>query len=237
MAQNGQTGIDHIALEQRLSVPRLAPYLAETGQDSKKAIALYQWNIEVSGAVYEALHVFEVILRNALDERLCIWNSTQTNATTGQLHGRDWVLDPAPLLQRICGKDLATASRRANQSASKRSSRQLVRHEDVLAQLTMGTWRFLLPAKSDPGKQSLWQNALTYGFPNLQRPVGQFVAAVHSVYQLRNRVAHLEPLLRTNLQAEYKNMRTVIDAVDPKALVWFTSINRITATGRSRPHP
>jgi hypothetical protein len=237
MAHAPQTGIDHTALEQRLSSPRLTPYLAATGQDRKKAIALYQWNIEVSGAIYEALHVFEVILRNTLDDRLCKWNATQTNPATGQLHGNDWVFDPAPLLQRICGKDLGVARGRATQSVSKRAGSAVARHEDVLAQLTLGTWRFLLPAKRDPGKQSLWQNALSHGFPNLQRPANQLVAAVHSVYQLRNRVAHLEPLLRTNLQAEYKNMRTVIDAVDPKTLVWFTSINRIAAVGRARPRP
>lgn len=45
--------------------------LAATGQDRKKAIALYQWNTEAFGAVYEAFHVFEVVLRNALDMELC----------------------------------------------------------------------------------------------------------------------------------------------------------------------
>ncbi|NMM90490.1 hypothetical protein B2J88_40205 [Rhodococcus sp. SRB_17] len=93
----------------------------------------------------------------------------------------------------------------------------------------------MLPAKNDPGKQSLWNNALHCAFPHLERPVGQLVAAVGSVYQLRNRVAHLEPLLRSNLQAEYKNMRTVINAIDPVAHTWFTSINRIQAVGRTRP--
>ncbi len=46
---------------------RLAPFLRESNGDTGRALRLYSWNIEMSGAAYEVLHRFEVLLRNAID--------------------------------------------------------------------------------------------------------------------------------------------------------------------------
>ena len=71
-----------------------------------EAIRLYRWNIDLSGAVYEALHVFEVVLRNALDEQLRSWNASQPDPSTGRFHSPDWLIDPSALLLRIAGRDI-----------------------------------------------------------------------------------------------------------------------------------
>ncbi|HEX3829287.1 MAG TPA: hypothetical protein VHV82_18650 [Sporichthyaceae bacterium] len=84
------------AVVAHLSEPRLRPYLAATNGNVKEALRLYQWNIDLSGAVYETLHVFEVVPRNAMDAQLSIWNATQTDASTGRAHALDWLMDPAP---------------------------------------------------------------------------------------------------------------------------------------------
>ena len=84
------------ALEPILTATRLAPYLAAAHGNRKRALQLYQWNIELSGAVYEALHVFEVVFRNALDAQLCVWNAGQTDQSTQLLHNSEWLQDPAP---------------------------------------------------------------------------------------------------------------------------------------------
>ncbi|MDN6300484.1 MAG: hypothetical protein L0J68_09415 [Micrococcaceae bacterium] len=54
----------------RLGRERLSPYLGATGGGLQAEITLYRWNIDLSGAVYQTLHLFEVFLRNALDEQL-----------------------------------------------------------------------------------------------------------------------------------------------------------------------
>ncbi len=64
-----------------ISPPRLAPYLREAGGDLPRALALYEWNVYTSGAVYEVLHRFEVGLRNAMDPHLCDWNARQVNGS------------------------------------------------------------------------------------------------------------------------------------------------------------
>lgn len=221
-----------LLLRRRFSAERLACYERAT-PDLKGAIELYRWNIELSGAVYEAIHIFEVVLRNAMDTELRVWNSGQKKSVAGR-HSGDWLLDPSALLKRILENDLEKARERAGRS-TQGSNPSVVRHSDVLAQLTLGTWRFLLPSKTDHGKNRLWDDALGKAFPLLKRPVPQLVAAVHGVYKLRNRVAHLEPLIDINVMAQLVNMRTVIGSIDDRVLSWFSSLQKIESALSKRP--
>ena len=220
-------------LEPHLSAPRLAPYLAATGGNRRRAISLYQWNVELSGAIYEALHVFEVVLRNGIDRALTDWNAIQIDTATGEPYGSEWLLDPAPLLRRILRDDLAKATARAGSLAG--SFRRVTRHEDVLPQLTLGTWRYMLPDRS-AAKRALWHEALRHAFPHLTRPEPQLVADVDSLYRLRNRVAHLETILdmaKTNRRVGA--IRQTLRDIDPRAEQWFVSQQRVTSVLRNRP--
>ncbi|WP_396640921.1 hypothetical protein [Microbacterium sp.] len=137
-------------LEPFLTTQRLAPYLAAANGNEKLALQLYQWNIEISGAAHEALHVFEVVLRNAIDAQLSIWNAQQVDRQSGARFGRDWLLDPAPLLRRLVRQsELDSARARADRAL--RHHARTATHGDLLAQLSLGTWRFLLPDR-DPGR-------------------------------------------------------------------------------------
>ena len=224
------------AIVAQLSQPRLAPYVAAAGGNIKDGLRLYQWNIDLSGAVYEALHVFEVVLRNAMDTQLSAWNATQTNAATGQVHSSDWLMDPAHLLVRLAGSDITKADGRARTALrTGKPGGRVPGHPDVLAQLTFGTWRFLLPSK-DPGRQLLWTQALVLSFPGLTITPAALVRRIDGIYRLRNRVAHLEPLLRSGLvHNELTAMRDVLQAINPTTEAWFTSRQRVTGTLRARP--
>ncbi|MBT2513845.1 hypothetical protein [Arthrobacter sp. ISL-30] len=48
-------------------------------------------------------------------------------------------------------------------------------------------------------------------------------------------MAHLEPIVNSNVRAQLTNMRTVIGAIDPQLLSWFTSTERISPTLTLRP--
>lgn len=221
-------------LEPYLTAVRLAPYLAAVNGNRRDAIRIYQWNIELSGAVYEALHVVEVTLRNAIDSQLSSWNTTQSNPLTGQPFSANWLQDPAPLLRRLVREqDRQQALDRA-QRAIQHQQRPLV-HADLLAQMSFGVWRFLLPDR-DPGRQYLWRAALSGAFPNLNRRPRDLVRSVDGIYKLRNRVAHLEPLLRAaDTRAQFTNMRMVLSEIDPAIEQWFVSIQRVTGLLRARP--
>jgi hypothetical protein len=45
----------------------------------------------------------------------------------------------------------------------------------------------------------------------------------------------LEPIINSNVRAQLTNMRTVIGAIDPQLLSWFTSTERISPTLTLRP--
>ncbi|MDA8067393.1 MAG: hypothetical protein M0T77_02095 [Actinomycetota bacterium] len=221
-------------LEPHITAERLAPCLAASAGNRRDAIRLYRWNIELSGAVYEALHVFEVVLRNAMDAQLRRWNATQVNPRTGQVCSSDWLLEPAPLLSRVVREqDLSKARLGAEHAVRHRQRR--VSHADLLSQMSFGTWRFLLPSR-DPGRRYLWGEALHAAFPHLNRTTHELVRSVDGIYQLRNRVAHLEPLLRSgNVRAQFNNIRTVLGEIDPDVEQWLISIQRVTTLLRARP--
>ena len=237
MAATGHPDPRTAAIVVHLSQPRLAPYLAAAGGGTvRDGLRLYQWNVELSGAVYEALHIFEVVLRNAMDTQLSAWNAIQTNAATGLTYGADWLMEPARLLTRLAGGDITKAVDRARNASRKgKPGGRVPGHPDVLAQLSFGTWRFLLPSR-DPGRLLLWRQALASSFPHLTVRPAALVQQVDSIYRLRNRVAHLEPLLRSGLvQNEIKAMRAVLLAIDPTVEAWFTSHQRVTAILKVRP--
>jgi hypothetical protein len=233
MPSANQTAAHHTAVAAKISAPRLAPYLAATGGNVRLALSLYQWNVELSGAVYECLHRFEVILRNALDEQLGGWNATQRDRQTGRMHSSDWLMDPARLIRRLVGDDIRKATRRAQSAV--RGAGTTPGHPDILAQLSFGTWRFLLP-DNDPGRQLLWNKALASAFPKLTGTSSDLVDHVDHIYKLRNRVAHLEPLLNSGMVADrLARMRAVLLAIDPALEIWFVSRQRVTATLKTKP--
>ncbi len=57
-----------------IPTPRFQTYLAAANQDPEKALALYQWNIDVAAAVTSTLAIVEVALRNTIDQQLRKWN-------------------------------------------------------------------------------------------------------------------------------------------------------------------
>lgn len=116
-----------------------------------------------------------------------------------------------------------------------RGDEKVVEIHQPVAALVMGTWRFLLPGRNDAGKQRLWHEALREAFLNLRRIARQLKRAVDDVYRLRHRVAHLEPLINSNVEAQLVNMGTVIGAIDRALLWWFSSTERISTVLRQRP--
>lgn len=58
------------ALERTMSRERLSTYLAATAGDAEKALCLYSWNVDISGALYAPLQGLEITLRNGLHDAL-----------------------------------------------------------------------------------------------------------------------------------------------------------------------
>lgn len=57
-------------IAERISAPRLRPFLDPSGGDLTAALALYEWHAQLSAACFHTMHHVEVLLRNAIDGQL-----------------------------------------------------------------------------------------------------------------------------------------------------------------------
>lgn len=60
---HGSSSAQTASIISALSSERIAPYRAATHGDDAAALRLYEWNMAVSGALYEALGVMEASWR------------------------------------------------------------------------------------------------------------------------------------------------------------------------------
>jgi len=208
-----------LLVQRHLSTPRLATYVRASGGDLEAGVELYEWNASLAGVLWEVLGHVEVVLRNALHQAL---------SARHQRLGRmgEWYDDPAGELEQHARDDVAKAIRRLHRAGAP------VLPGKVVAELSFGFWRFLLARRYTA---SLWP-ALRPAFPNLssadRRVLEEPVARLH---QLRNRVAHHEPMIAEPLPARYVDMLLVVGAVDPGLRAWVAANNRLLEVLGRRP--
>lgn len=208
---------------------RFRRLLDECGGDAARADELFVWNVRAAGAALEAIYVFELILRNTMDQALRAWNDA-INGTP------DWTFDPHPYLLKSLKPDELTKSVLRARSIARDHGRSAV-HDDVVAQLSLGTWRYLLPSRASKPKQKLWEVALRSAFPAWAGDWDpeSLVNRVANAHGLRNRVAHLEPLHRLDLRRVRRDMRSVCHAVGPEAARVFVQTERLLSVIEENP--
>lgn len=207
-----------------VSEPRLTKYRRATG-DPSIVPELYAMDMRLAAAAFKALHMAEVVVRNAMDRELRRWN-----AAAG--HGEEWTITPAGLL-RSCFYNDAEDLAKAREHASKAITTRDICHDDVLAQLSFGAWRYLMPPnRPHLAKDRIWDEAISHAFTNRSpnSPRSSLTKSVSIVYDLRNRVAHHEPVFHLDLQAKRRNIKDVIDAVSRDAKRWFVDNDEFSST-------
>ncbi|MEV7076676.1 hypothetical protein [Streptomyces sp. NPDC093990] len=203
----------------RFSSARMASYLAAAGSP-REALRLYRWNVEASAVLYEALHIFEVVLRNAIHEQMARWHQAQGRPGS-------WLTNPPPQLTQRSKDDLARAQTRAHDALTQKHLRAgtaapaPVTDGDIIAQLTLGFWRFMLATRYT---HDLWRDAIRYAFPELRHQrLTDIERPVIRLHWLRNRIAHLEPVFTRDLNLDLKSMSTAIGYVCPRTQSWFAA--------------
>ena len=167
---------DLATLERRWSPERLAPYRAACGGHLAAAVALYEWNAQVSAALGTTLGHLEILLRNALHEELTSWSQRRYAEPL-------WYVDPGSVLTDEAHRDIAKARVRATRDGRQETPGR------VVAELNLGFWRFLLATRYDA---TLWRGCLYRAFPGQRRRAVH--AAVGRLHEARNRMAHHEPM-------------------------------------------
>ncbi|WP_187977623.1 Abi family protein [Mycetocola sp. JXN-3] len=201
-----------------LSAQRMNPYIKYAGGNVLDAIALYEWNLSISGAFYESIGVVEVSVRNAIAEQL--------NRRHGSRAG-SWLDDPDALLSERTIRDIRVARARIRKYGSGDQ------HGHIIAELNFGFWKYLLARRYEA---SLWTNCLRFSFPGL-RPQrrGAAFAVMHNLHSLRNRIAHHEPIYRRELVRDADSIDRMLDWVDASVAAWEAKRSRLSRTLARRP--
>jgi Protein of unknown function (DUF2934) len=203
------------AIKAALSPARISTYESATGNvgdSDSRAIALYAWTARVSAALFAPLHICEVVIRNAVNDAL--------EAVYGPL----WPWDQQFILSL---PDPPRSSRDYSPRrdliavASKQSSTG-----KVIPELKFVFWQRMFTHRHDV---RLWNVQLKKVFPNHDRANTvvelrkKIYADLNVVRNLRNRIAHHEPIFQRNLVQEFQRMVSLVEHRCMVVASWMVS--------------
>ena len=196
-------------VEASLSVPRFAVYLAATGGDRDWALALYEWNAQLSAALLHDLAHVEVGLRNAYDVVLSArWPGPPHWTLAG-----DTVFAPVYRTRGRRRVDVNAKLRESLRHAIANAGGRTAPPGKIVAELMFGFWRYLGSAAHE---KTLWVPALHRAFPPGTDRAAHVDGPAGRLHDLRNRVAHHEPLLTTDVAGRLADMVGLTARLNPQ---------------------
>lgn len=212
------------SIESVISSTRLATYSRSLGTpNARRALHLYAWNAQVSGAFMLPQQLCEISIRNAVSEVL----------TT--VYGASWPWD-ATFERSLPSPNIGFSMRhellKTRQGVTPGNTNKLI------PELKFAFWGKMFTKRFD-GR--LWQPHIRTSFAGL--PVSRtpkecrlmISTEVEHIRSLRNRIAHHEPIFQRNLASDYTRMLTLIRWRCPKTADWLSQIENVTATLGARP--
>ncbi|MFK4753761.1 hypothetical protein WG929_15200 [Oceanobacter sp. wDCs-4] len=210
-----------VNIPKTLSQPRFATYLQHCGNDKERALVLYKWNLEVSSAFLIPLHMLEVSTRNAVVEAIEAvhtanwpWNNgfirSLTNPQVGYSPKRD--------LMAVAGREPTMGK--------------------VVAELKFVFWERMFTSRHD---NRLWNQHIKASFPfaptndTAQQIRASLYNDIFTIRELRNRIAHHEPIFSRNLQADYDNILKIVGWRDDATAAWMDGFQTVTELIRTKP--
>lgn len=217
-----------------LGPDRLSNYLTATGGNRSRALALYEWNTDVaSEALRRDLCHLEIGLRNAYDTAL-------RNHWSGPT---DWTSDPAAVFPPMWSTRGGNKTPKAKVDLNKRPRELLTQARrdaggaaaptgKVVAELTLGFWRYLSLGRHE---KRLWVPCLHHAFPAGTDRTRDVDDRIHRLHNVRNRVAHHEPIHTVNLTARLQDIIDLASLIDPNLGVYISATTKIPKAAASRP--
>ena len=193
------------------SQERLDGYLnhAKCNNSKTDALIAYSWNIELSQALYPALQILEITLRNSLHQAL------STNFDTEHWFELPFLYD-RERKQALQAKD------------GLRKGNNQIESGRVVAELSFGFWTSLFDVRYEHG-QVLWPKLLKHSFPFL--PNGQRTRAflsreLNRIRFLRNRIFHHEPIWHwRDLIDQHESIINLTHGLSPSASKYLNTFN------------
>lgn len=215
-------------MEMAFSKERLARYRqAFVGPvelaDGKSGYGIYAWNSRVSAAFFHSLHVFEVVLRNAICEAL------------EAQYGDKWPYSQGfrRSLSQAHEEELAAVAGDAEIDESDQ-----LRTGTVIPQMSFFFWEGMLQKRY---QKRLWDKHLTKVFPGLNSKVSvetnleMLRDLVLHVRNFRNRIAHHEPIFFRNLASDKGVIQKVIRLRSVEADSWVKNYDVVNSLLAVKP--
>lgn len=199
----------HKGLELALSYERFDRYLAWAGGDRERAISLYTLNTQISEALYTPMQMLEITLRNQI-------HTVMTDA-----YGEMWICKKKLLLEKHQTEQLEKAIQYI------KKQKKDVCAGKIVSELSFGFWTAMLGSKYE----DLWQKKLN---KIAQRENGKGLrrkdlsSPMTPIRNLRNRIAHHEPILEWNLQKHYRNIIKITGWLSQPAASWCKNYSRFS---------
>jgi Abi-like protein len=169
--------------EHIMSLPRMSRYKIATGNNSKKAMTLYRKNLWLSQELFTVISCYETSLRNGIDRHYTA------------MKGSHWLKDSVATGGIFSNFACFRTKNIITNSLAKVSSQYT--HTKLLTSMDFGFWRYLFAQPQFlSGGQTLLQvfpakpsstPAIQYNHTFVFNQLGQ-------INQLRNRIAHHEPI-------------------------------------------
>ena len=194
-------------VEAALSPERLNTYRdAVEEKDRKLALQLHAWNTAIGAALYGPLQSLEITLRNAINCQLI------------SKFGVLWYERMNGVLDTVALDRIARAREELQRAGCNVSASQIV------AKLPFGFWVSLTGRggpRNDRSKSNyemmLWRPALRLAFPycdSLSR--NDVYKSLNRLRDLRNRIAHHEPVFTRNLEKEHEEILKLVGWICPE---------------------
>ncbi|WP_321927209.1 hypothetical protein [Burkholderia sp. BCC1998] len=211
------------AIKNALSAARVGTYEAATRdpQQLPGALALYAWNAKVSGAMLAPLHLCEVVVRNAVSDALAA------------VYGANWPWAPA-FEGSLPSPPQGFSLRRELQSARNRQPST----GKAIAELKFAFWQKMFTGRFDA---QIWNLHLNTVMPFLnpawtvQQSRKKIYDDLESIRQLRNRIAHHEPIISRPLAVDFQKIQELIAFRCPLTANWMTNNQQAQALIAAKP--
>ena len=206
-----------------LSEPRFATYLQQCGNDRSEALLLYKWNLELSSAFVIPLHLLEVSLRNAVVE--CV----------EAVHTSNWPWNEG-FIRRLPNPRRGYSPARDLQNIARNMQNPTM--GKVVAELKLVFWEKMFTSRHDT---ELWDMHIKRVFPNTPASstpseTRQIIHDnVQDIRNLRNRIAHHEPIFSRNNKDDYDKIYKLIAWRNTVTADWMQGIQTVTKLIANRP--
>ncbi len=158
------------------SEPRMRKYANACAGNKQKTMQLYRYNLRLCQKFYGVLNLFEVVLRNAVNNHYIVYYSDS-----------DWIVNQAKV-----GGLFAHEQDEIRMTATDYKKRGLYNNDKMVSALTFGYWTKLFSKK----RYKVGGKTLLKIFKNKAKGKNQadiYLDLTH-IREFRNRIAHHEPL-------------------------------------------